>query len=1151
MSLDALERQKILASGQLDEEKSFWSSLLEGERELTRFPEDRRTGGGQAVEPAEYRVPFGRELTDRIRALSGGSELAAFLVLLGAVQIVAQKYAHVSEVLAVAPVFDADAGAGEGGLNRLLVIPYEPQESASFRQALNGLKARLAEILAHQNYPFEQLVRDRGWSSGEETGPLSVPLAVGSDRLHSPAVFERTSAELLFWFEERDGERELLLRYNPQRYSERLAQAVAAHWLRAADRLLAEPDAPLSALDMLAPEERETIVGAFNDTAGDYPRERTLHGLFADRAARTPDAVAALSGERAMTYRELDERSDKIAGALRRSGVGPEVRVALLCRRSFDLIAGALGILKAGGAYVPLDPSWPKRRMQTVLDEVGATHLVTQKELFAPIADLLWRPGRLGRVLLTDEEAPTPGGARFDRQAVAKMFDDLASSATDRISAGGFVSSYTGLYLSEAEVDEYRDRVVGLAAPYAGADKRALEIGCGSGLVLFELAAAFGEYEGLDASPLTQERNRQLAAERGLGGIKLTTGFADLIAELPDRSYDVVLLPSTLQFFPDYLYLDRIVTEAIRLLRPGGALIVADVPDEATKEEFRASLAEFKRNHGAVYPTRTNLDQHLYCHEDYFVGLADRYPGLLVDVRRRTKGFKNELRFRFDVVVSKPEDGAAAADSAAPASPPRKTVLTNYHIETETADRSALPEDASRTAYVLFTSGSTGTPKGVVVSHRPVVNVIDWVNGSFGVNERDRLFFITSLCFDLSVYDIFGLLAAGGAIDIIPEEEARRPESWPRRIAESGITIWDSAPAALAQSMPFFEKYDGAQGAVRLFLLSGDWIPLTLPGQLKRLFPGCTVAALGGATEACIWSNCYVVGDTDPDWLSIPYGKPIRNARYYILDRAMQPCPIGARGELYIGGECLADGYHTEELTRGRFIADPFAGSPDARMYRTGDLAKYGPDGNIEFLGRTDHQVKIRGYRIELGEIQAKLLRHPDIAQCVVVDRADASGQKALCAYYAAEEEIAARELRELLAADLPGYMIPSFFVRLPVIPVTANGKVDRAALPAPQVQARAESAYEPPSGDIELELVELWQRLLGVDVVGVNDNFFELGGHSLLAVKLELEMEERGLVIAVEDFMQCYTIRDLSRHTTRAQGTDDGAASAGRGAGA
>ncbi|WP_239616496.1 AMP-binding protein [Cohnella mopanensis] len=1132
MSLDALDIQKILASGKLDKEKGFWSALLEGDRELTRFPEDRRPTDSERTHYQEWHTKCGASLSSKIKALAGGSDLAIYLILLSAVQIVAQKYAHTTETLVVTPVLDT-RDQEEGNINRLLVVPFETDLTATYRQHLNSLKARIAEIAEHQNYPFAQLVLERGWGGGTvNSESFVIPIAMGCSRVHAVDSFKETNAEFLFWFDEREGEWDLRLRCNASRYSGKFAQSVASHWLSAMDGLLSHPDSPLSSLEILYPSEWEMIVRSFNATDGLIPADKTLHRLFAEQASRSPEAIAAIYKDETITYRELDECSNRLANALRKSGVGPEVRVALLCRRSFDPVIGAIGILKAGGAYVPMDASWPKRRIQTVLDEVGATHMVTQKELFAPIADLLWRSDSLRQVVLLDEEEVDPTNSRFDREAMVKMFDDLAEIATDRISAGGFVSTYTGLFFTDAEVDEYRDNVVELVRQFAGEEKSALEIGCGSGLILFELANEFSQYTGLDASRITQERNRQRMEENNLqANIQLMTGFADEIASMDDHSYDVVLLPSTIQFFPDFLYLDRVLKEAIRLVRPGGALIVADIPDEAAKEEFRASLEEFKRNHGAFYKTRIHLDQHLYCHEDYFSGLEKRYPGLKVEIRKRTKGFKNELRFRYDVVISKIVETQGTDELAT-----NKQIMTRAHLSAEDGIREPdLADDASRTAYVLFTSGSTGTPKGVVVSHRPVINIIDWVNDRFGVNDKDRLFFITSFSFDLSVYDVFGMLSAGAAIDIISEEDVHKPETWPQRMADSGITIWDSAPAALAQSIPFFQKHAGDQSRVRLFLLSGDWIPVSLPGQLRQLFPECAIAALGGATEACIWSNCYEVGETDPDWLSIPYGKPIRNARYYILDRAMKPCPVGARGELFIGGECLANGYHIESLTREKFIPDPFRSEPSARMYRTGDLAMYGPDGNIEFLGRVDHQVKIRGYRIELGEIQAKLLRHREISQCVVIDNADASGQKSLCAYYAALEDLSARSLKDFLATDLPAYMIPSHFVRLSAIPVTSNGKLDRAALPAPQSQMRSDVAYEPPANDIEAELVEIWKLLLEVDTVGVNDNFFELGGHSLLAVKLEIEMEERGLVISPEDFQQGYTIRDLSQYTTRA----------------
>ncbi|MCD9026222.1 AMP-binding protein [Cohnella silvisoli] len=1127
MSLDGLEIQKIMSSGRLDREKAFWTDLLSGDLELTRFPESRSSGEQKADKYTEWNTACGSDLSGKIKSIAGNSDIATFLVLLSGVQIAAQKYAHVSEALLVSPVFDIH-GSGDN-LNNMLVVPFAPNTEGSYRQFLNELKSRFEGILDNQNYPFIQIVKDMGWGGSDAGADFCVPIFIGYDRIHPFHALEVADAEFAFWFTERDEGLNLLIRFDSSRYSNEFAQAVGSHWLHLLEQLLSNSEAPMTSLEMVYPSEWQTVIRDFNATEGPFPSTKTLNGLFMEQVSRTPEAIAAIFKEDTVSYRELDDRSNQLARALQRAGVGPEVRVGLLCKRSFDMIIGTLGIMKAGGAYVPLDVSWPKRRIQTVLNEVNATHLVTQREVFTPMADLLWRSHKGIQAIILDETEAEPFATEPDKELIVKLFNDLAVTAKDKVSSGGFISSYTGIYFTEPEVDEYRDRVVELAKPFAGEGKKALEIGCGSGLILFALAEAFDEYTGLDPSPLTQEANRKSLNESNRDRIRLLTRFADEISEMEDNSYDLVLLPSTIQFFPDYLYLNNVLREAVRLVRPGGALIVADILDESTKEDFRASLEEFKRNHGTFYQTRVQIDQYLYCHEDFFVGFANSFPELEVNILKRNKGFMNELRYRYDVVITKSE---TALKLEAPIS---RKFLTRFHIDSEKVSPLDIPEDPTRTAYVLFTSGSTGTPKGVVVSHRPVVNVIDWVNGKFGVNGQDRLFFITSLCFDLSVYDLFGIFAAGGAVDLIPEEDVRKPETWPARMASSGITIWDSAPAALAQCIPFFEKYQGASAPVRLFMLSGDWIPLTLSDQLKRLFPDCKVAALGGATEACIWSNCYEVDKVDAAWKSIPYGKPIRNAKYYILDRELKPCPIGARGELFIGGQCLADGYHETGLTKERFLSDPFSVDPNARMYRTGDLAKWMSDGNIEFLGRVDYQVKIRGYRVELGEIQAKLLRYPGIAQCVVIDRMDGSGQKALCAYYASPDELPARTLREYLGEDLPSYMIPSYFVRLEAIPVTSNGKVDRSFLPEPQSQVRSAEAFEPPENEIEAELVEMWKQLLELEIIGVNDNFFELGGHSLLAVKLEIEMEERGLVVSPEDFQQCYTIRELSQFTTRA----------------
>ncbi|MFI6024863.1 amino acid adenylation domain-containing protein [Amycolatopsis magusensis] len=409
--------------------------------------------------------------------------------------------------------------------------------------------------------------------------------------------------------------------------------------------------------------------------------------------------------------------------------------------------------------------------------------------------------------------------------------------------------------------------------------------------------------------------------------------------------------------------------------------------------------------------------------------------------------------------------------------------------------RRALPDDQ---AYVIFTSGSTGTPKGVLLSHAPVVNLIEWVNTTYGMGPADRVLFLTSLGFDLSVYDVFGVLAAGGSIRVATDEEIRDPRRLLSILDEEPITFWDSAPAALQQLEPFFAlRGPRAEHSLRLVFLSGDWVPVTLPDSVRTAFGAPRVITLGGATEAAIWSNFFPVERVDPGWASIPYGRPIDNARYYVLDGGLRPAVLGAPGDLYIGGDCLALGYHGDPAkTADKFIPDPFGDVPGARLYATGDRAKYWADGTIEFLGRQDDQVKLRGFRIELGEVESALAAGPGVASAValVLD-------EQLVGYVvrAPGEEPDVAVLREQLAQRLPAYMVPSQLVVLDALPVTPNGKLDRRALPAPQPPV----PYLEPGTPVEKAIADLWSEVLGVERVGVVDNFFDLGGHSLLITQL------------------------------------------------
>ncbi len=436
-------------------------------------------------------------------------------------------------------------------------------------------------------------------------------------------------------------------------------------------------------------------------------------------------------------------------------------------------------------------------------------------------------------------------------------------------------------------------------------------------------------------------------------------------------------------------------------------------------------------------------------------------------------------------------------------------------------------------AYLIHTSGSTGVPKGIIVRHRSAVNTLRWNNETLEIGPGDRHLFVNSISFDLSIYDMLGMLGAGATVRVAAEDELRDPERLAGILRHEGITTWNSAPVALQQLVPFFPP-PGEGRSLRRVFLAGDWIPLSLPDLVRTAFPGVVIGNFGGATETSVWSNWFRVDEVDPSWAGIPYGRPLQNTRYYVLDGALSPCPPGVPGDNHIGGGCLAFGYAGQPaLTAERFIPDPFADEPGSRMYATGDRARFRPDGTMEFLGRVDHQVKVRGYRIELGEIEAALARHPGVREAVALAREDVPGEKRLVAYVVLSGRPApeTEELREALARTLPEYMVPWTYVFLDALPVTANGKLDRRALPAPGAAGAGEIEYVAPRNELEKAVAAAWREVLGVERVGVHDNFFETGGSSLLIVKLHARLKETlGLDIPVMELFRHSTVDALAR---------------------
>lgn len=829
----------------LDVAKSrpFFRDLLRGKTTPTPLP---------AAEPAarpRSRQGYGehaRRVDDavarRVRELARRTRTTVGTVVQAAWSIVLARFTGDDDVLFGATrasrrtALGGDAEPMIGLFINTLPVRVKVADDRLVGDLLGDLRAQSVAMRAHEH---TSLVEVHGQSEIPRGTPLFETLLMFENRElnrslraggdpswsgRTATLHERPSPPLnVTVFDDVDLEVQVL--FDRRRFTDRAAERLGASLAAALEGLAQGEERQIGAIDVVPAADRRALLVAWNDTARPFPDDVCIHEPFEARAVLQPDAVAVEMDGDALTYRELDERANRLAHALRARGARPGMFVGICLDRSLDLVVALIGVAKSGAAYVPLDPSHPQERLTFLLAEAGASLVVT--------------------------------------------------------------------------------------------------------------------------------------------------------------------------------------------------------------EERRCSL---------------------------FAGAA-----LAID-------------------------GASAEALARMPS-----------------TRLARTASATSPCYAIFTSGSTGQPKGVVLSHRAVLNTFDWVTRTFAIGPSDRLLFVTSPCFDLSVYDTFGALGAGATVVVASGALLAEPAALAAAITDLGITVWDSAPAALQRLAPFFPPALASPGApLRLVLLSGDWIPLSLPGAIVEAFPRARVVSLGGATEAAIWSNWFPIGAVDPRWTSIPYGRPIQNARYHVLDRAMRPAPIGAVGDLYIGGVCLADGYlNRPELTRERFIPDPFAEDPGERLYRTGDLARYFDDGELEFLGRSDFQVKIRGFRVELGEIEAAIATLPEVREVVCTAPLDASDQRVLVAYVIPRDGqiVDAQTIRESLGRTLPQYMVPSHVVELAAFPLSCNGKLDRGALPSPG--AAAASVFVAPSTPTEREMARIWEDLLQRERVGVHESFFDLGGHSLLAVML------------------------------------------------
>jgi amino acid adenylation domain-containing protein len=588
----------------------------------------------------------------------------------------------------------------------------------------------------------------------------------------------------------------------------------------------------------------------------------------------------------------------------------------------------------------------------------------------------------------------------------------------------------------------------------------------------------------------------------------------ELVAEQARRTPDVVAVRQA-GVELSYAELDaRANRLAQHLLGLGvGPDVVVAIAAERSLETMVAVLATLKAG-GAYAPVDPNYP-------------ADRIEFMLADSGTPVLITQSHLLERLPahsgetVCLDRDQEAIAAHDAVAP-----RTEVNPDHL-----------------AYVLYTSGSTGWPKGVAMSHRPLTNLLDWQLEHWCERGPARTLQFASLSFDVAFQEIFSTWCSGGTLVLIDEDTRRDVHALAGRLAEEGIERLYLPFVGLEAMCAAAEHLDLAIPSLRDVMTAGEQLKAT--PSIKSFFGRNRDARLFnhyGPTESHVVTS-YTLPADPADWPALPpIGRPISGARIYLLDQRLQPVPFGVPADLYIGGVSLARGYlGRPELTAERFLEDPFDADPGSRIYRTGDIARYRPDGNIEFLGRSDDQVKVRGFRVELGEVETALSALPSVGQAAVLLREDDPGDVRLVGYVTIVpgHPVEPSGILSALRQSLPDYMVPQHLVMLASFPLTPTGKVERKALPAPDGVSHTSTDFAQPTTELEAELVGIWQRVLKVDRIGIDDNFFELGGHSLLAVQLVHAVEnELDRICALPMLFRTGTVRSLAAEL-RAGGAD------------
>ncbi|MGD2085220.1 MAG: amino acid adenylation domain-containing protein [Candidatus Aminicenantes bacterium] len=1179
-------QNQLFAGSGIQDQEDYWLQLYSGEIPRLNLAADYKRPAIFTFEGDHHVFKLEREEAVKFKVLGARYGGTLYMNIMAVLNTLFYKYTGQTDIIigsGIAGRRHADIQGVVGMFANTLAMRNYPAGEKSYENFLSEVIANSVKGFENQDVQFEELVEKLEPERDPSRNPLFDILMVvqnfrelssniSAEQLlavdeNSPAIqYKNTTSkfDLTFFVHEQGDDVFINIEYYTGIFTPETIRRLVSHFKYVVKTVIEDPGINLKEIAVISEEEKQRVLDEFNDTARDYPRDKSIPGLFAEQVERTPDSIALAGAgcpavfcrgrtgtnsdhnmSMVMTYRHLHEQSNRLANYLYHGNrVALEQSVGIMMDRSLEMITAVIGILKAGGAYVPVSPSYPLERIKKMINDAGIKILLSQKRYIKTLNRLQWECGANLETFLCIDSHDVYGEEEAEENQLMsrKLWEYIGETAVDEVTGGGWKSSYTGESIPKEEMDEYGDNILRKLEPLLHLKMRVLEIGVASGISMYRIAPRVGLYYGTDLSRVIIEKNTRRIMEEGYKNIKLLRAAAHEIHRLDEKDFDLVIINSVIQCFHGHNYLRNVIRKAIDLVGSRGYLFIGDIMDQDLKEELIAHLTRFKQgDRGKVYKTKTDWSEELFISRSFFEDLAWDFPEIYdMEFSGKINTIENELtRFRYDALIK--IDRTGKESKKIKPKHRHKTCHDLRILRNFGSDQLGLWQDGDNLAYIIYTSGSTGIPKGVMVNHRNVVRLVKDTN-FIEFKPDDRILQTGALEFDASTLEIWGALLNGLLLVLERKENLLEAGILKEITARHKITVMWMTSSFFNQILD--EDVEVFRG-LRYLLAGGEALSPSHINRLRPRFPGLYIINGYGPTENTTFSTTFLIDKEYTE--NIPIGRPIANSTAYVLDRDGNLLPPGVAGELYAGGDGVARGYlNSPELTAERFIEleveeDIYHKSYRTCMsyiiYRTGDLVRWLANGVIEFLGRIDTQVKIRGYRIEMSEIAIRLLKYEPIKEAVVIDLVDATGSKYLCAYIVIDEEFQLTGFRDLLSKDLPEYMIPSYFIPMKAIPLTSNGKVDRKALPGPEaavIGGDNHGAYAAPRDEIEKKLVEIWHEVLSLPhhAIGLDDNFFQLGGHSLTATALVSRIhKELDVKIPLVEIFKTPSIRELAAY--------------------